>query len=183
MGPSNREAREYVEALRAKYYRPEESERIYRAMCRQIVLRVLAQDVVPPQMASRGRRLVGGLIDLVLLGAVAKTIMAVLLAGVPAVGPPALEVEVDTFVLTSVLAAAYMAGCWVLSGMTIGMRLMHIRVVDAQTGGPISGRQAWRRFLVWYLAGGLAFVVMLLGRDPEQRTWYDHTGGTVVLED
>ena len=150
-----------------------------------VLLQRIKDDILrhAPRIASRGRRLVGGLIDLMLLGLVEKGMAAFLVAGASPVGPTPEDMQLAAFVITSVVATGYMVGCWLLFGATLGMRMAGVYVADARTQGPISGRQAWWRFVVWYLAGGLAFLVMLASHDPERRTWYDRAGGTVVLED
>jgi uncharacterized RDD family membrane protein YckC len=154
-----------------------------RYPARDELLERLKNDILcnPPMPASRWRRAVAGLIDLTLLALVGKGIAAFLVAGASPIGPPVDSLELGAFVITSVLAAGYMVGCWLLWGATLGMALLHIGVGDERFGGPLSGRQAWRRFVVLYLLGGLAFLVMLVSRDPWGRTWYDRAGGTVVL--
>lgn len=131
--------------------------------------------------ASRGRRAVGGLIDLTLLGLIEKGLASFLVAGAGPLGPSADTMELGALLIISVLAAGYFVGTWMLWGATLGMRIAGIYVADATTEGPLSGSQAWRRFLVLYVIGQLAFLVMLFSSDPKRRAWYDRAGGTVVL--
>ncbi|HZS14352.1 MAG TPA: RDD family protein [Candidatus Dormibacteraeota bacterium] len=131
--------------------------------------------------ASRGRRAVGGLIDLTLLGLVEKGLAAFLVAGAGPLGPSPDTMELGALLITSVLAAGYFVGAWMVWGATLGMRIAGIYVADARTEGPLSGGQAWRRFLVLYVIGNLAFLVLLFSSDPKRQAWYDRAGGTVVL--
>jgi uncharacterized RDD family membrane protein YckC len=68
------------------------------------------------------------------------------------------------------------------SGQTIGKRLVQIRVVDVETGGPIGTSRA----LVRYVGRIISTLVLLLGYlwmlwDPERQTWHDKIAGTVVV--
>lgn len=84
--------------------------------------------------------------------------------------------------MTTLIAAAYFIGCWMLFGATLGMRIAGIRVADATTGAPLSGGQAFRRFLVLWIIGPLAFLVMLVRRDAKRQAWYDLAGNTIVVQ-
>ena len=135
----------------------------------------------PSVAASVGRRFAGGLVDVALVGLVNRGLTAFLQGGASPYGPSPDNLALGALLITSVIAAGYFIGCWMLFGATLGMKLAGIEVADARSLGPISGRQAWRRFVVLYLIGSLAFLVMLFGRDPKRRTWYDRAGDTVVL--
>jgi uncharacterized RDD family membrane protein YckC len=68
------------------------------------------------------------------------------------------------------------------SGQTIGKRALGIRVIDAQTGGPIGFSRAVLRFF----AAILSAIVFYLGYfwmlwDPEKQTWHDKIAGDVVV--
>jgi uncharacterized RDD family membrane protein YckC len=68
------------------------------------------------------------------------------------------------------------------SGQTIGKKLVGIRVIDFNTGGPIGyGRAAVR-----YVARILSAIVIFIGYlwmlwDPEKQTWHDKLSGSVVV--
>jgi len=75
----------------------------------------------------------------------------------------------------------YFAYQWSLSGKTVGMALLGIRVVSTD-GEPIAGRQAVYRTLALplsFLAFGLGFLGILLNRD--RHAWHDRMAKTVVV--
>jgi uncharacterized RDD family membrane protein YckC len=68
------------------------------------------------------------------------------------------------------------------TGQTIGKRLMGIRVVDFDTGGPIG----YPRGLIRYLGRALSSFVLYIGYlwmlwDREAQTWHDKIASTVVV--
>jgi uncharacterized RDD family membrane protein YckC len=68
------------------------------------------------------------------------------------------------------------------SGQTIGMHVMGIRAIDAQTGGQVEYSKAFIRWLMSYvsaLACLLGYFWMLW--DPEKQTWHDKVAGTFVV--
>jgi membrane protease YdiL (CAAX protease family)/uncharacterized RDD family membrane protein YckC len=75
----------------------------------------------------------------------------------------------------------YLAMGWRGEG-TVGMRAMHLRVVDAVSGAPPTWRQCVLRLsgLVWcVLTGGFGFLWLLV--DRRRRGLQDHLAGTVVV--
>jgi uncharacterized RDD family membrane protein YckC len=74
----------------------------------------------------------------------------------------------------------YFVTLWTLTGQTIGNRIMGIRVEDA-SGGPITGRQALRRFAGSVLAAlplGAGFLLVLV--DDRRQGLQDKLAHTVV---
>jgi len=68
------------------------------------------------------------------------------------------------------------------SGQTFGKRALGIRVVDFNTGGPITMGKAMLRSVVRSLISGillLGYLWMLW--DPQQQTWHDKIAGTTVV--
>ena len=69
------------------------------------------------------------------------------------------------------------------TGQTIGKKVMNIRVVDFNTGGPIGYGRAFVRMLVESLLSGsicyLGYLWMLW--DREKQTWHDKIATTVVV--
>jgi uncharacterized RDD family membrane protein YckC len=67
-------------------------------------------------------------------------------------------------------------------GQTMGKQMMRIRVIDADTGGPIG----YPRAFVRYVGRILSFVVILLGYfwmlwDKERQCWHDKLAGDFVV--
>ena len=68
------------------------------------------------------------------------------------------------------------------AGQTVGKKIMNIRVVSAETGGPLGWGGAAIRYVCNIVAGipyGLGFLWMLW--DPEKMTWHDKWSKTVVV--
>jgi uncharacterized RDD family membrane protein YckC len=68
------------------------------------------------------------------------------------------------------------------SGQTVGKRVMGIRVIDFQAGGPIG----YGRALLRYLGRIVSTVACLLGYfwmlwDREKQTWHDKIANSVVV--
>jgi uncharacterized RDD family membrane protein YckC len=120
--------------------------------------------------ANFGQRLVAALIDGVLL-AVPYLILLAIVSEAAAYG---------IYLLGSVAYFSYFEGS--ASGQTVGKRVMNIRVIDFNTGGPIG---IGRGLLRW--VGRIASsIVCLLGYlwmlwDREKQTWHDKIATTVVV--
>jgi uncharacterized RDD family membrane protein YckC len=133
--------------------------------------------------AGKARRLLGGVIDYALVNAVFFGIDKFMLASASVLDPSPEATALRTaLTMTTLIAAGYFIGCWMLFGATMGMRIAGIRVADAANGAPLSGGQAFRRFLVFWIIGPLAFLVMLVRRDAKRQAWYDLAGKTVVVQ-
>ncbi|MCA1682402.1 MAG: RDD family protein [Actinobacteria bacterium] len=68
------------------------------------------------------------------------------------------------------------------TGQTLGKRALGIRVVDANTGGPIG----YPRAFVRYVGRILSAIVIFIGyfwmiKDREKQTWHDKLAGDVVV--
>jgi uncharacterized RDD family membrane protein YckC len=87
------------------------------------------------------------------------------------------------FMISWVLPAVLVIWLWVIwSGQTPGKRVMGARIVDAETGGPVSTKQAIIRYLGYYVSMlGLFFGFFWVGFDPKKQGWHDHMAGTVVV--
>jgi uncharacterized RDD family membrane protein YckC len=120
--------------------------------------------------ASFGRRLVGYLIDGILLTVLEVILIAIL--------PDALAYALT--ILAGFLYFGYFEGS--ASGQTLGKRVLGIRVVDFNTGGPIG----FPRGLLRYLGKLLATIPIFLGFfwmlwDREKQCWQDKIATTVVV--
>jgi uncharacterized RDD family membrane protein YckC len=124
----------------------------------------------PTQYAGFGIRLAGYLIDGILLSIPNAIVQS-------AVG------QIAGFVFSLALGigyAIYFIGS--PSGQTVGMRLLKIRVIDANTGGRVD----YSRCVVRYLVSIVSGLALLLGYfwmlwDPRKQTWQDKAAGTVVV--
>jgi uncharacterized RDD family membrane protein YckC len=120
--------------------------------------------------ASFWLRLAAALIDGVLLG-VAGTIIRVIVGDV-------LGSAVN--LLLGLAYYAYLEGS--PSGQTVGKRVMSIRVIDFNGGGPIGPGRALIRYIgriVSAIPCGLGYWWMLW--DAEKQTWHDKFATTVVV--
>jgi len=125
--------------------------------------------------ASPGLRVVGGLIDVVIVGALFGAVEAVTRAN------HAVSGTVDL-----VLALAYLGYFWSSRGQTIGMMVFGFRVRDRMTGRFPSRGKAVLRGFVWWLEvgftlcafGALAWLWMFW--DPQKQGFHDKIAGTVV---
>jgi uncharacterized RDD family membrane protein YckC len=89
--------------------------------------------------------------------------------------------QIASLITAVVWEFVYFAYQWTLSGKTIGMALLGIRVVKTD-GGAIGARQAVIRTLALplsFLAFGLGFLGILTNRD--RHAWHDRLAGTSVV--
>jgi uncharacterized RDD family membrane protein YckC len=120
--------------------------------------------------ASFGRRLVALLVDSILLGVLFAILDEIIKE------PAATAVDIAI----AFLYFGYLEGSG--SGQTIGKRVMSIRVIDFNSGGPIG----FGRGLLRYLARILSTIACFLGYfwmlwDKEKQTWHDKLVTTVVV--
>jgi uncharacterized RDD family membrane protein YckC len=115
-------------------------------------------------------RLAALLIDSIIIGVVAVVLFLILDAGI-------------AYALTIVGAFAYYI---VLqggpTGQTVGKRVLSIRVVDFDTGGPIGyGRATVRELVQFFLSGILYLGYLWMLWDREKQTWHDKASRSVVV--
>ena len=68
------------------------------------------------------------------------------------------------------------------SGQTLGKKLLKIRVIDFNTGGPIGFGRAVIRYISRILSGLVCYLGYLwMLWDREKQTWHDKLGSTVVV--
>ena len=90
--------------------------------------------------------------------------------------------------LESLVFIAYVAYMWSSRGQTIGMIPFNLKVVDADTGGPITMTKALIRAVV--LMAEIYFCICIVGLvgalwmiwDPRRQAIHDKAAGTVVLK-
>ena len=120
--------------------------------------------------ASFGRRLVGSLIDGILVGTV-TTILRVAIHGGPGV---LLEFAIGAAYFTVLIGSS--------RGQTLGQMALGIRVIDFSSGGPIGYGRAFVRWLVSIVSAipcFLGYFWMLW--DKEKQCWHDKAANDVVV--
>lgn len=128
---------------------------------------------LPGHLAEPGLRLVGGLIDLVLLA-----IMFGLVEGVSRGSHAAAGVADLAFAL------GYFGYMWSSRGQTVGMMVFNFHVRDQLTGQRPTVGMAALRGLVWWLEvafcciGAIGWLWMFW--DPQRQALHDKVAGTIV---
>jgi RDD family protein len=129
----------------------------------------------PGNLASPGMRIVGGLIDVVILFVINGVIGALLQ-----------KVSGLAGVINLVIDVAYFGYFWSSRGASIGMMPFGFKVRDIATGQyPTMGKAALRGF-IWVLEVG--FTVCIIGAigwlwqlwDPQKQAIHDKVAGTIV---
>jgi uncharacterized RDD family membrane protein YckC len=143
-------------------------------------------------LASRWARLGGALIDGVVLAAVDLVISLPFINWHRLTHPGRGElISPEQYKLNLVALIIGLLYFWLLTyrwnGQTVGKRLLGMRVVRAEDGGPISNGQALVRALVYAVAGnvcgcfGLLDVGWILW-DPRKQCLHDKAARTVVIK-
>lgn len=133
----------------------------------------MAEPMSRPETGPRadfGQRLVATLIDTVLIIVVQVVLIAIL----------DMTAGQGLGALIGLAYVVYLEGS--PSGQTVGKRAMNIRIVDAETGGPIGyGRAVLRYFarIVSAIPCLLGFFWMLW--DDNKQTWHDKITTNVVV--
>jgi uncharacterized RDD family membrane protein YckC len=99
-------------------------------------------------------------------------------AGLSTVGGLAVEV---TKVIGALLSAVYFVICWSRGG-TLGMRVLSLAVVHAETGERIGLVRAIIRY-AGYVAGALACYLgwLWVAFDEDKQGWHDKLANTIVV--
>jgi uncharacterized RDD family membrane protein YckC len=131
--------------------------------------------VNPGNLASPGLRIVGGLIDVVIIFVVVIIIDLILKDSRGPVG-----------IINLIIELAYFAYFWSSRGQSIGMMPFGFKVRDTATGQyPSPGKAALRGF-IWLVEVGFTFC--LIGAvgwlwqlwDPQRQAIHDKVAGTIV---
>jgi uncharacterized RDD family membrane protein YckC len=126
--------------------------------------------------ANFGQRLVAYLID-VIIYVVALLILVAIAAAISE--SLAIIVYIIGF-LGSIVYFAYFEGS--PSGQTLGKKVMKIRVIDFNTGGPIGFGRGLLRWVGRLVSGFLCYLGYLwMLWDREKQTWHDKIATTVVV--
>ena len=87
------------------------------------------------------------------------------------------------YLIVLVVQVGYWIYFWGSSGATLGMRLLHLRVVDADTGGPIGYARATVRFLMTIVNSWACYIGWIwVAFDPRKQGWHDKVANSVVLQ-
>jgi len=147
------------------------------------------------QWAGFGERLVGYIVDGLILSVVITIISLLftpaILSGIDLSDP---ENPIFTsgffasvFLITftaAVIAVLYFPLFWSRGGQTPGMRLVGIRVVRDEDGGPVTLGAAILRLFGFWISGlvfWLGYIWVLI--DKRRRGWFDLIANTVVIKD
>jgi uncharacterized RDD family membrane protein YckC len=125
-------------------------------------------------------RVVAYIIDAVILGIIGS-IINILFHTNPT------DTQSQTTTLASLInfaiGIAYFVGFWSYWSATPGQRLLRLRVVDANTGQPISAGKAILRYIGLIIAFLVCFIgVIWVAFDARKQGWQDKIAGTVVLQ-
>jgi uncharacterized RDD family membrane protein YckC len=143
----------------------------------------------PGNLASPGMRIVGGLIDVVILVVIYGIIFGIILvisAALPSGFLHGGELGLSV-VLSVVIDVAYFAYFWSSRGASGGMKPSGFKVRDVATGQyPTMGKAALRGF-IWTLEVGFTFfcIIGAIGWlwqlwDPQKQAIHDKIAGTIV---
>jgi uncharacterized RDD family membrane protein YckC len=143
----------------------------------------------PGNLASPGMRIVGGLIDVVILVVIYGIIAVILISlGDARLLPDFFGHRLLTLagVLGVVIGVGYFAYFWSSRGASVGMMPFGFKVRDMATGQyPTMGKAAMRGFiwtleyaLTFCLVGALGWLWMLW--DPQKQAIHDKIAGTIV---
>ena len=128
-------------------------------------------------LASPGLRIVGGLIDVVIL-AIVNVVVAVVFG--------AIKLSFVASIVNIVIDLGYLGYFWSTQGATIGMMPFGFKVRDMATGQYPTLGKALLRALIWWLE--VALTICLVGAigwlwqlwDPQKQAIHDKVAGTIV---
>jgi len=136
-----------------------------------------APAISPQTLASPGLRVVGGLIDFVILAALFGVVEAITRGS-----------HAGSGLIDLAVALAYFGYLWSSRGQTIGMMVFGFRVRDKATGRlPGIGKAVLRGFVWWLEVVSTVCVVGLVAWlwmfwDPQRQALHDKVAGTIVTE-
>ncbi len=128
-----------------------------------------------PSFASYGQRLVGLVVDVVVLTVLCIPGLALTIGGSTVLGAFLLFLG---FAVATVLYARGVSS----SGQSFGNRVTSTRVVDARNGSSIPVAEAGTRYVVRMLVSTILFIGFLVALgNSQRRTFHDNIAGTVVI--
>ena len=144
------------------------------------ITRTIRVDEIDTRRPAAFRRLIGGIIDLIICALLAAPIgFAMWMTGTNLRDPRAIEVLAGSLVVVTFIYLTLMTA---LTGRTWGMRLLSLRVIDIKTGLiPTGGQSLGRSFLylISLALAGLGILYALISRDGY--TFHDRATRTAVI--
>jgi uncharacterized RDD family membrane protein YckC len=121
------------------------------------------------------------LIDSVLLAVILYPVLTAIYGSAYWTDPSLIHGPAD-LLLQWVLPAVAIVIFWIARQATPGKMLIHARIVDAETGGPLTRAQAIKRYLGYYVSlFGLGLGFFWVGWDRRKQGWHDKIASTVVI--
>lgn len=121
------------------------------------------------------------LIDSVLLAVILYPVLTLIYGGAYWTDPSLIHGPAD-LLLQLVLPAVAIVIFWMARQATPGKMMIRARIVDAETGGPLTRRQAIVRYLGYYVSMfGLFLGFLSVAWDPRKQGWHDKIARTVVI--
>jgi uncharacterized RDD family membrane protein YckC len=85
------------------------------------------------------------------------------------------------FFISYVLPAVATIVFWKTRQATPGKMMLSMKIVDAETGGPMSGGQAVGRYFAYFVSLIFMLGYLWVAFDPRKQSWHDKLAGTVVV--
>jgi uncharacterized RDD family membrane protein YckC len=121
------------------------------------------------------------LIDSVLLAVILYPVLTAIYGRAYWTDPSLIHGPAD-LLLQWVLPAVAIVIFWIARQATPGKMMIRARIVDAETGGPLTRAQAIKRYLGYYVSlFGLGLGFFWVGWDRRKQGWHDKIAGTVVI--
>ena len=87
------------------------------------------------------------------------------------------------YLVVLAIVIGYYIYFWGTSGQTFGMRILKLRVVDADTGGPIGIGRAVVRYLMSIVNGMACYIGWIwVAFDARKQGWHDKVANSVVIQ-
>jgi uncharacterized RDD family membrane protein YckC len=137
--------------------------------------------------AGNGARFIAYVVDAFILGAIFTVVFLVFTVIAAAAASNDNSAIAGLAVTIAVVGAflvylIYLPWFWAHGGQTPGMKVMHVRVVRENDGGPLTLGQAFLRLIGFWVSGAvfyLGFIWILF--DARRQGWHDKIAGTVVI--
>lgn len=128
-------------------------------------------------------RVVASVIDTVLALAVITPVAILILGKESALGMDT-DLTLKSVLVNYVLPAAAIVWFWVARQATPGKMVFRARIVDANTGDPLSVGQSLGRYLGYYVSiFGCFLGFVWVAFDRRKQGWHDKLAGTVVIRE